>query len=150
MFSGNKKETTKSPSSRPNGNSNALNSLVQGTTIDGTITSDNDIRIDGSIKGKLICNAKVIIGPTGKVSGEVNCHNAVIEGSFDGILNVKELLNVRETAKIDGEVTTNKLIIQSGAIFNVSCVMGGGNKPISKKVNPTGPTKSDGTQPKSQ
>ena len=148
MFSGNKKETTKSktPTAKPTSNGNGgLNSLVQGTSVEGTIQSDSDIRIDGKIKGKLVCNAKVIIGPTGHISGEVNCKNAVIEGNFDGILQVKELLNVRETAKIDGEVTTNKLIIQSGAIFNVSCVMGGGKRhPIgTPKPGATGSTKSD-------
>ncbi len=147
MFSCNKKEMTKSktPSSKPSSTSYGLNSLVEGTQIDGTIKSDSDIRIDGAIKGKLTCTAKVIIGPTGKVSGEVFCKNAVIEGTFDGVLNVDELLNVRETAKVDGDVRTNKLIIQSGAVFNVSCVMGEtstlrapkpqSNKDVSKKDN---------------
>lgn len=34
-----------------------------------------------------------------------------------------ELLNVRETAEVEGEITTNKLIVQSGAKFNVACKM---------------------------
>ena len=139
MFSGNKKEMTKSktPTSKPGNTSNGLNSLVQGTQIEGTIKSDSDIRIDGEIKGKLTCSSKVIIGPTGKISGEVFCKNAVIEGSFDGVLNVDELLNVRETAKVDGDVRTNKLIIQSGAVFNVSCVMGETSKVNSPKPQST-------------
>lgn len=100
-----------------------LNALVKGTTVEGTINCDSDLRIDGTIKGKLICKAKVIIGPTGVVEGEIKCQNAVIEGRFKGILVVTELLNVRETADIDGEITTNKLLVQSGAKFNVSCHM---------------------------
>jgi cytoskeletal protein CcmA (bactofilin family) len=51
----------------------------------------------------------------------------VIEGRFNGILLVSELLNVRETAEVDGEITTNKLLVQSGARFNVTCKMESGS-----------------------
>jgi cytoskeletal protein CcmA (bactofilin family) len=80
--------------------------------------------VDGTIKGNLDCTAKVIIGPTGYVEGQINCTNAIIEGRFEGVLNVKELLNVRNSAKINGEITTNKLIVEAGAVFNVTCKMG--------------------------
>lgn len=105
--------------------SHSLNSLVKGTVVEGTVKSESDIRIDGTIKGKLFCDAKVIIGPSGYVEGEIRCENAVIEGKFEGNLQVSELLNIRETANISGEVRTNKLIVQSGATFNVACSMGG-------------------------
>ena len=101
----------------------ALNALVKGTVVEGTVRCDSDLRVDGTIKGKLTCKSKVIIGPTGVVEGEIDCQNAVIEGRFKGVLNVSELLNVRETAEVDGEITTNKLLVQSGARFNVSCKM---------------------------
>jgi cytoskeletal protein CcmA (bactofilin family) len=107
--------------------SNALNALAKGTTVEGNLRCDSDLRVDGSIKGKLICKAKVIIGPTGSVEGEIQCQNAVIEGRFKGMLHVTELLNVRETAEIDGEITTTKLLVQSGAKFNVACKMDTGN-----------------------
>ncbi len=126
MFNNKKKESPASTKKSiiPSNSSHALNTLVQGTTVEGTIKSENDIRVDGRIKGSLHCKAKVIIGPSGHIEGEVRCVNAVIEGHFDGNLQVSELLNVRETAKISGDVRTNKLIVQSGATFNVSCIMG--------------------------
>ena len=104
--------------------SNALNSLVQGTEIEGKLTAQSDIRVDGVIKGSLNCKAKVIIGPTGIIDGDIVCENAIIEGKFLGTLNVKELLNVRSSAVIEGEITTQKLIVESGAVFNVTCRMG--------------------------
>ena len=102
---------------------NALNSLVKGTTVEGTITSESDIRVDGIIKGVLSCNAKVIIGPTGFIEGEVRCQNAVIEGKFFGKLRVNELLSIKETAEVVGDVTTDKLLVQPGAVFSVTCKM---------------------------
>ena len=105
--------------------SGSTNSLVAGTKLEGVINASSDIRIDGMLKGTLDCKGRVIIGPEGKVDGEINCQNAVIEGSFQGKINVKELLNVRENANIQGDVMTNKLLVQPGAIFNVNCNMGG-------------------------
>jgi cytoskeletal protein CcmA (bactofilin family) len=100
------------------------NSLVQGTSVEGTLQADKDIRIDGTLKGTLTCKGKVIIGPTGNIIGDITCENAVIEGRFEGILIVGDVLHVKETAKIEGDVSTQKLIVQPGSIFNVKCKMG--------------------------
>ncbi|MBL7818755.1 MAG: polymer-forming cytoskeletal protein [Saprospiraceae bacterium] len=115
-------------------NENALNSLVRGTKVEGTITADSDIRIDGTIKGTLVCTAKVIIGPSGLIDGEVKCQNAVIEGKFYGILRVSELLSIKETAEVVGDVTTAKLSVAPGAIFDVTCKMKAETKPHPKPV----------------
>ena len=124
MF-GSKTKTDQSTKSTTMTNvSNSINSLVQGTRVEGKVSADNDIRIDGEIIGNLTCKAKVIIGPTGKIEGDVSCQNALIEGVFEGSLRVEETLNVRETSRISGDISTNKLIVQSGAIFNVECTMG--------------------------
>ena len=137
MFSSNKKEVSKSKSSSimPSAATHSLNSLVQGTVVEGSVKSESDIRVDGTIKGKLFCDAKVIIGPTGYVEGEIKCKNAVVEGKFNGMLLVTELLNVRESATVEGEVSTNKLIVQSGATFNVNCNMGSGSAGKTARVN---------------
>ena len=42
----------------------------------------------------------------------------MIEGKFEGILNVSEILNIRESAKVSGDITYNKLIVQSGALVS--------------------------------
>ena len=104
--------------------STSSNSLVQGTNIEGTVQADKDIRIDGTLKGSLNCKGKVIIGPTGFIMGDVQCENAVIEGRFEGVLLVNDILHVKETARIEGDVTTQKLVVQPGSIFNVKCKMG--------------------------
>lgn len=118
-----KKDTGSSP--RPMPSSNALNSLVQGTTVEGKLKAKNDIRVDGTIKGELYCDAKVIIGPTGVVEGTIKCQNAVVEGRFEGTLIVKELLNIREKAKVVGEVSYGKLNVQSGAVISGSYKLAG-------------------------
>ena len=126
MFGNNKSVDDSKKNPATPASSNSLNALVKGTLVEGTLRCESDLRVDGTIKGKLNCQAKVIIGPTGLVEGEIRCQNAVIEGRFKGNLHVSELLNVRETAEVDGEITTNKLLVQSGARFNVACKMESG------------------------
>ena len=123
MFGSNKPKKDDNKPSAPS--SNSLNSLVQGTFIEGKIKATNDIRIDGTIKGELFCDAKVIIGSSGVVEGTIKCQNAVIEGRFDGTLLVKDLLNIRETAKVTGDVKYGNLVVQSGAIISGSYEVSG-------------------------
>jgi cytoskeletal protein CcmA (bactofilin family) len=131
MFGSKKTETSTSNSSVTNKTSSnaadastgGLNSLVKGTIVEGSVTTESDIRIDGTIKGVLVCKAKVIIGVSGFVDGDVKCQNAVIEGKFTGKLRVEDTLSVKETAEVTGDIQTGKLLVQTGAIFNVTCNM---------------------------
>jgi len=128
MMFGNSKKTAEPKSSATvpsSSSSNAINSLVSGTRIKGNVNAQNDIRIDGELEGDLQCSGRVIIGAGGKVTGEINCQNAIIEGSFDGTIVVNEILDVRESGHVTGDVNTNKLVIEPGAVFNVNCNMSG-------------------------
>jgi len=136
MF-GNKKKETNSGAKKgmmPAASSHSLNSLVKGTVVEGTVKSESDIRVDGTIKGNLNCDAKVIIGPSGFIEGDVRCANAVIEGRFEGTLAVVDVLDVRETAEVHGDIKTNKLVVQPGAVFNVVCKMGSQSNNFEKNL----------------
>ena len=100
-----------------------LNSLVHQTNLEGVINADSDFRVDGKIKGTLNCKAKVIIGPSGHVEGDIKCQDAVVEGIFKGNLSVANSLVVKENAKISGDVSTSNLTVHSGAVVNVVCKM---------------------------
>ncbi len=124
MFGSNKKEKQvgqKAPTSVAK--SGAINSIVEGTHLEGKVKAVNDFRIDGELIGSLDCKGKVIIGPTGVVDGDVVCQNAVIEGRFSGSIKINELLSVKVTGNVTGDIDTNKLIVDSGAVFNVNCNM---------------------------
>ena len=101
----------------------AINLIANGTTIDGNITSNGDIRVDGTLKGTLKTKGKVIVGDSGMISGEVSCKNFEVEGSIDGKVFVSELLSLRAKSKLTGEITTNKLAIDPGAHFTGKCDM---------------------------
>lgn len=103
------------------GASHARNNLVKGTVINGNITSQSDIRIDGTVTGDIKCQAKLVIGPEGYIEGEITCQNAVIEGTIHGNIRAEEKLKLGRTASLNGKITTGSLDIEPGAAFNGAC-----------------------------
>ena len=117
-------------------NTNKINMIGVGTTIEGSITSSENIRFDGNLIGNLNTKGKVFVGQTGKVTGEIRCKNCEVEGVVDGKVVVEELLSLRSMSKLYGEIKTGKLAIEPGATFTGKCDMGGkrelNTEPITK------------------
>jgi cytoskeletal protein CcmA (bactofilin family) len=103
---------------------NLFNTLTAGTIVKGDISTQNDIRIDGTLEGTLETKGKLVIGQTGAIKGEVICQNADIFGEMQGNIKVGELLSLKSGAKFTGEIVTGKLSIEPGAMFTGNCNMG--------------------------
>jgi len=114
-------------------NTNKINMISVGTTIEGNITSTENIRFDGQLIGNLTTKGKVFVGQSGRVNGQINCKNCEVEGIIEGKVVVDELLSLRAVSKLFGEIQTGKLAIEPGATFTGKCDMGG------KKENAIGP-----------
>lgn len=106
-------------------NTNKINMIGVGTTIEGNISSSENIRFDGNLIGNLNTKGKVFVGQSGKITGEIRCKNCEVEGVIDGRVIVEELLSLRAVSKLYGEIKTGKLAIEPGATFTGKCDMGG-------------------------
>jgi cytoskeletal protein CcmA (bactofilin family) len=102
----------------------AINLISNGTEITGDIKSTGDIRVDGLLTGSLNTKGKVVIGTTGKVSGEVICKNSEVSGTIEGKIIVSQLLNLKASSIVFGDITTSKLSIEPGAKFTGNSKMG--------------------------
>ena len=114
-------------------NQNEQNRIAAGTLITGEISGKGCFRIEGTLEGSLKTPGKVVISEGGLIDGVLECDNADIEGSFKGKLFVKETLSLRGPANIQGEVVAGKLAVEPGAVFNATCEMTGGVKPLKKE-----------------
>lgn len=117
-----------------------MNQFGQGTVLDGDITTEGDIRIDGRVNGDITSKAKVVVGATGVVDGNIFCQNAYVDGRVNGHIEVAELLILSRTASVSGNIKITKLVVEEGARFSGTCSMGTGT------TNRTQHT--PGTQPK--
>jgi cytoskeletal protein CcmA (bactofilin family) len=111
----------------------SINRIVEGTSIEGEIRCESNIRIDGSFIGNLTTKGRLVIGPAGRLEGTISCQNAEIEGLVKGKINVQQLLSLKGSAKVEGDIFTDKLSIEPGASFTGACNMGAKVKDIKKE-----------------
>ena len=104
------------------------NALTSGSKIIGTVITDSDMRVDGTIEGDVKCSGKLVIGEHGMIKGNVACQNAEIMGHLDGKIDVKHSLALCATSNLRGEISTSTLMIEPNALFNGTCKMGGEKK----------------------
>ncbi|MGB0851236.1 MAG: bactofilin family protein [Bacteroidia bacterium] len=104
--------------------SGVLNVLGEGTVIEGNLSSSGDLRIDGEIQGDLSTNGKCVLGPTGKIVGNIQAKSCDVSGRVDGNVRVTDLLLIKSNGKINGDINTSKIVVENGGEFNGSCVMG--------------------------
>jgi len=102
----------------------SINIISEGTLIKGDIAANGDIRIDGELVGNIDAKGRLVIGPKGKVEGEINCNNIEVSGYIKGKVKVVELLTMKSSAKIYGEIIAGKLSVEPGSLFTGTCTMG--------------------------
>jgi cytoskeletal protein CcmA (bactofilin family) len=136
MFTKNNKENT-TMNKGAEGISPSINLIGAGTVIEGDVRSNGDIRVDGTVYGSVTSKAKVVIGTTGLIEGDVNSQNADVSGTVKGKSTVTELLFLKSTARIIGDLVTGKLVVEVGATFTGSCNMGPLIKDIKDGDKPT-------------
>ena len=116
--------TNKNDSMVKNDFSPAINMIGSGTIITGDIQSKGDIRVDGTLKGSINTEGKVVLGANGTIEGDVVCQDADISGTINAKITVSKLLSLKATARLNGDIVTSKLSIEPGATFTGSCSMG--------------------------
>jgi len=102
----------------------AINIISERTLINGDITASGDVRIDGELKGNIDAKGRLVIGPKGKLEGEINCNNIEVSGYIKGKIIASELLTMKATARIDGDIIAGKLSVEPGSLFTGTCSMG--------------------------
>lgn len=115
--------------------STELNFLGGGTVVEGTVRANNSVRVDGKIKGKLICKNTLTIGVNGEIEGDVEAKNAIVGGKIKGKIKVAEKLVLEAKSILIGDLKASKLLIDEGAVFEGTSDMGK-KEPSEAEVKP--------------
>ena len=105
-------------------NGNGATLISAGTTLKGDICSNSDLRIDGTVIGNIQSSAKIIIGGSGVVEGDITAGQTDVSGKVAGNIRAKELLQLRGESVVTGNLYAGKLQIEPSATFNGQCHMG--------------------------
>jgi cytoskeletal protein CcmA (bactofilin family) len=109
--------------------------ISSGLSIQGNLSSDGEIQIDGMVTGDISCKV-LIIGSDGSVAGQVMAQNVRVHGMLTGTIKAKSVFLV-STAKMYGDIEHESLAIEPGAFMEGHCKRSVPNKNLPEK-NKTG------------
>lgn len=89
--------------------------ISSGITIEGGVTGDGELQIDGTIRGDVRVG-RLTVGETGHIEGSVYAEAAEIRGRVVGSVTAKQV-RLYGTSYIDGDITHEQLAMETGAFF---------------------------------
>lgn len=113
----------KNMSKRENGYSEDVSILSDGVNIEGKITSNGNVRIDGKVQGDVNVKGNLTLGSSSEVNGQINAKNMIVSGKVEGMLKIDEKLTLEASSKIKGDIIAKVLVIEEGAKFDGKSTM---------------------------
>jgi cytoskeletal protein CcmA (bactofilin family) len=107
--------------------------ISNGVVIEGKVTSNGNVRVDGIVKGDITAQGNLAVGEQGSIQGQLTGETVSIGGKVDGTVNAKEKLVLESKAILKGDLITKILVVEAGAIFEGKSSMSG--QPTYKPVN---------------
>jgi len=90
--------------------------ITPGTSIKGEIRCEGNILLNGEFEGSIVSQGEVVVGKSGRVSGEIQSAKLLVSGEFRG--NYKgEVIDIMPYGKVYGDVKVNNIIIEPNAVF---------------------------------
>lgn len=90
--------------------------VSRGLTIEGNLSGEDDIRIDGTVSGD-IRSRTLIVSQGATVNGSVTAEMIELLGNINGQLNGKSV-RIAGSGHLDGDVNYETLSIEGGAVVN--------------------------------
>ncbi|MDH4068806.1 MAG: polymer-forming cytoskeletal protein [Ignavibacteria bacterium] len=102
-------------------------SLVgKGSKVEGSISTDGGIRIDGTVVGEIKAKSTAAVGEGGVVEGSLTAKSISVAGKVQGNLTATEKLTLEARSIVSGDIRAARLIVDEGAVFDGKCKMSSG------------------------
>ena len=96
--------------------------IAADTRIDGNISFADGLRIDGEVVGNIYSKTDLasilVISETASVTGEIHADHIIINGTLDGPVHARVMLELQPKARIQGDVHYTSLEMHQGAIIS--------------------------------
>ncbi len=91
--------------------------LGANSTLEGKLTSNANVRIDGTFSGTLEINGNVLVGETARITADLNAKNISIAGAVRGNVTGKKVQLLR-TGRVWGDIAATALTTEEGAFID--------------------------------
>ena len=85
--------------------------------IDGEITGDEDLLIQGTVKGKIQLRESLFIEESGVVEADVETQNVDISGRITGNVTATDKVELKSECRMVGDIKAPRILIADGASF---------------------------------
>ena len=86
--------------------------------IEGKITGDEDMQIDGKVEGPISLQGhRLTVGRTAQLNSEVTAREVVVYGRVSGNLRARDRVEIKKDGSVIGDITTARVSIEDGAYF---------------------------------
>lgn len=90
--------------------------ITSSLLIKGEVQGREDLYIDGEVQGTIrLSNARLTVGPHGRVTADVDAREIVVRGKVKGALRARERVEVGRTGELRGDISTQRIAIEEGA-----------------------------------
>lgn len=97
--------------------------IGEGTIIEGDLTTNASLRIEGTVIGDIDCAGDITIGEKGSVRSILSARNILNAGIIVGTVHAKGKLTITKTGRVEGRIQTKVLHISEGGVFKGECSM---------------------------
>jgi cytoskeletal protein CcmA (bactofilin family) len=95
--------------------------VATGLRVKGNISGNEDLQVDGTVEGPVqLGDGKLVVGATGKMSGDIVAREIVIHGSVKGNLRSSGRIEIKTDGSLVGDVSTPRITIEDGAYYKGS------------------------------
>lgn len=87
------------------------------SSVEGTFTSQRDLRIEGKLRGTLQCQGLVYIAEGADIDATIEASHVTVAGNLKGTVTCRGKFQIMPTGRVHASISTESLVINEGAIF---------------------------------
>ena len=85
--------------------------------IDGEISGDEDLVIQGTVKGKISLKESLFVEGSGVIEADIETANVEVSGQVTGNIAATEKVELKSDCKVVGDIRAPRILIADGAVF---------------------------------
>ncbi len=91
--------------------------LGKGTKIEGNISTNGSLRVEGQVEGEIKTDGDLFVGESGTIKNKIEARNVIIAGEVESNVIAQKKLEILPSGILRGDIKTNVLKIEEGAKF---------------------------------
>lgn len=85
--------------------------------IDGEITGEEDLVVQGTVKGKIVLKENLIVENSGVVEADIQTSNVTVSGQVTGNIMASQRVELKADGRMVGDIKSPRILIADGASF---------------------------------